>query len=90
LIVEIDRLAGTARKDGQEKARNMNLEATHVRLVPDGADDEQSYHCFRLRVGPGTFDNLAAAECRVVGNLPSHEESTSWPKRLRAWLQSRA
>lgn len=38
----------------------------------------------------GTHDNLTAAVCRIVGDLPSHEASTSWPKRLRAWLRSRA
>lgn len=40
--------------------------------------------------GKGTFDNLSAAVCRIVGDLPIHEQSKSWGRRLQAWLRSRA
>ena len=38
----------------------------------------------------GTYDNLSAAVCRVVGDLPAPRETKSWRKRLNAWLRSGA
>ena len=36
----------------------------------------------------GTTDNLSVAACRIVGPLPSPEESKNWVGRLRKWLRS--
>ena len=38
----------------------------------------------------GTYDNLSAAVCRIVGKMPTRVENNSWQKRLRAWLKSRS
>jgi PPM family protein phosphatase len=56
-----------------DAAREPTAEAMSHRLV-EGANQQ------------GTYDNLSALVCRVVGELPLPELARSWPQRLRDWL----
>ena len=69
---------------------NVLSEREIVELTSDGPAEAICHRLIETANEKGTFDNLSAAVCRIVGELPAREESRSWRKRLQAWLTSRA
>ncbi len=69
---------------------NILEESEIVELTSEGTADEIAHRLIDTANERGTYDNLSAVVCRVVGDLPVREESVGWSKRLRAWLRSRS
>jgi serine/threonine protein phosphatase PrpC len=69
---------------------NILDEGEIIELVQNGTAEEIAKRLIDTANAKGTYDNLTAAVCRIVGDLPALDEVQSWPKRLKAWLRSRA
>lgn len=69
---------------------NVLAEKEILELTKEGPAEANCRRLIDTANEKGTNDNLSAAVCRIVGNLPAREGSQSWPKRLRAWLRSRS
>jgi len=95
LIVAIDRIAlpvqtGDALVLCTDGLHNILDESEIVELVREGTAESAAKRLIDRANEKGTNDNLTAAVCRVVGELPAQAVAQSWPKRLRHWLWSRA
>jgi protein phosphatase len=69
---------------------NILEESEFVELTAEGSAEVIARRLIDTANEKGTYDNLSAVVCRIVGELPARAESTSWRKRLRAWLNSRS
>lgn len=67
---------------------NILYDEEIAKLAAEGPADMAARRLIDAANEKGTFDNLSAAVCRIVGELPTHVQLTSWRKRLRAWLRS--
>ena len=67
---------------------NILHEDEIVDLVREGNAEEIAKRLIDTANEKGTYDNLTAVVCRVIGEFPAVEQGPSWPKRLQAWLRS--
>ena len=69
---------------------NVLEESEVVELTREGTAEVIARRLIDTANEKGTYDNLSAVVCHIVGDLPARGESVGWSKRLRAWLRSRA
>jgi PPM family protein phosphatase len=91
LIAAVDRIATQIRSGDvlvlcTDGLYNVLEDSDLSNMVQTGTADTVSRRLVELANQRGTYDNVSAVVCRVVGELPEAEVSKSWPKRLRDWL----
>lgn len=69
---------------------NILDEKEIAELTAEGSAEVISRRLIDTANERGTYDNLSAAVCRIVGDLPAREATKSWRKRLQTWLHSRS
>jgi protein phosphatase len=93
LIAAVDRIAlpvltGDVLVLCTDGLHNALEDAEIAELAAEGPAEALVHRLIDTANEKGSFDNLSAAVCRIVGDLPAREQTTSWRKRLRAWLHS--
>ena len=95
LIAAVDRITLPVESDDvlvlcTDGMYNILEESEFVELTAEGSAEAIARRLIDTANEKGTYDNLSVVVCRMVGELPARAESTSWRKRLRAWLHSRS